>query len=176
MTKVLVFVVRFFFSSYSSFHTNTKITLTQECSLLIELKFGTCAGQPKASISPKFCEDLTKILVVINNYSHKQRSICWTGYRVNCLLDPPDNQCIARLNIRGVVLVVKNELSERHEVRSNLGKNCAIDFCVIEIHKFQSLSDKPYGGISLKLLWLSTIHRRELYLKENRIGSKFSEL
>jgi len=42
----------------------------------IELKFGTRAGQPKANISTKFCEDPTKILVVINDYLCKQRLIC----------------------------------------------------------------------------------------------------
>ena len=42
----------------------------------IGLKFGKHVGQPKANyISTKFCEDPTKILVVINNYSRKQGSI-----------------------------------------------------------------------------------------------------
>jgi len=42
----------------------------------IELKFGTRAGQSKVNISAKFCEVPTKIVVVINDYLRKQRSIC----------------------------------------------------------------------------------------------------
>ena len=36
----------------------------------------------------------------------------------------------------------------RDEARPNLDINCAIDFCVIEIRKFQLLSEKPPGEIS----------------------------
>ena len=36
---------------------------------LIELKFSTRAGQSKANLSTKCCEDPTKIYVVINDYS-----------------------------------------------------------------------------------------------------------
>ena len=54
--------------------------------------------------------------------------------------------------------------------------NCTIDFCIIENHEFQPQSDKPYGGISCKLLRLLNIHCGVLYLKEKRIGSMFSEL
>jgi len=43
---------------------------------LIGIKFGKRVGQPKANISTKFCENLTKILVVINDYLRKQRLIC----------------------------------------------------------------------------------------------------
>ena len=42
---------------------------------LIGLKFGKCAGQLKANMSTKFFEDPTKILVAINDYLRKQRSI-----------------------------------------------------------------------------------------------------
>ena len=37
----------------------------------IGLKFGKLVGQPKENIRTKFCEDLTKILVDINDYSRK---------------------------------------------------------------------------------------------------------
>jgi len=37
----------------------------------IELKFSKPVGQPKANIRTKFCKDLTKILVVINDYLRK---------------------------------------------------------------------------------------------------------
>ena len=43
---------------------------------LIELKFGARTRQSKANVSTEFCEDPTKILVVINDYSRKQKSIC----------------------------------------------------------------------------------------------------
>ena len=64
------FFFLFFFSNKHKIHSNSGMRT------LIELKFGTHAGQPKANISTKFCEDPTKIFVVINDYSHKQRSIC----------------------------------------------------------------------------------------------------
>ena len=60
----------FFLSHKHKNHSNSGMHTS------IELKFGTRAGQPKANISTKFCEDPTKILVVINDYSRKQRSIC----------------------------------------------------------------------------------------------------
>jgi len=70
---------------------------------LIKLKFGTHVGQPKVNINAKFCEDPTKILVVINDYSCKQRSICWPAYRINCWLDRSENRYVARFNIRRVL-------------------------------------------------------------------------
>ena len=66
----------------------------------IGLKFSERVGQPKAIISTKFCEDPTKILVVINDYSRKQRLICWPAYRVNRWLDWLENWYIAGFNIK----------------------------------------------------------------------------
>ena len=42
----------------------------------IKLKFGTHVGKPKAIINSKFGDDWTKILVVMNDHCHIQRSIC----------------------------------------------------------------------------------------------------
>ena len=45
---------------------------------MLRLEFGKRVGQPKANISTKFCEDPTKIIVVINNYSiNIDRCVDW---------------------------------------------------------------------------------------------------
>jgi len=75
-TKVSGFFLLFFF-----FFLHKHNILGMHAS--IGMKFGKHIGQPKAIISTKFCEDPTNILVAINNYSRKQRSICWLAYRLN---------------------------------------------------------------------------------------------
>ena len=140
----------FFFLFFFSYKHKNCCNL--EMCASIGLKFGRCVGQPKANISTKFCEDSTKSLVVINDHSHKQRSMCWLAYRVNRWLDRPEN------GIQGAFWWLKmNGVRGNRDMRLDptLVKNliCVIDFCVIE---FQPLSDEPSGGISWKLLWLST--------------------
>ena len=113
----------------------------------IQLKFGTLVGCPEAIIIINFGENPYKVLRVIIN--HLRKTIFRHAYRVNCWLDQPENQFVARFNIRGCLLVVRNEWGwrqQRYEAKLNLDKNCAIDFCVKENHELQPLSDKPHGG------------------------------
>ena len=122
----------------------------------IQLQFDTLVGHSMAIISTNFGENLYKMLRVIISHLHKTRTIFRHVYKVNCWLNQPENWYVARFNIRGYLLVVRNECSkrqQRYEARPNLGKNYAIDFCVIENYEFQPLSDKPHGRISWKLLW-----------------------
>jgi len=126
----------------------------------------------QGSTENQFCWVDSLLTYYDYNYNYnKQRLVCWPAYRVNHWLDQPENWYVASFNIRGVPFGVRNECSkrqQRYKAKPNLGKNCAINFCVIEIHEFQPLSDKPHGGISWKWLKLSTIHCRELYLKEKK--------
>ena len=86
-----------FFFFFSHKHKNHFISGIHT---LIQLKFGTRAEQLKEIISTKFCEDSTKMLVVINDYLRKQRLICWPGKPL--LGSTWKLVCITMFNIRGV--------------------------------------------------------------------------
>ena len=48
---------------------------------------------------------------VINDFTHKAKLNFCHAYRVNCFKEQAENQSVARLNIRGVLLVVRNRSS-----------------------------------------------------------------
>ena len=87
----------------------------------IGLKFGKHVGQPKVNISIKFCENPTKILVVINDYLHKQRSICSLAYRLNHHLKI--GMYLDSTTSEGSHLVVRNEWSKRQQRYVNQLRN-----------------------------------------------------
>ena len=65
----------------------------------IQLKFGAPVGPPEAIIRIDFGENPCNILRIIIDHLHKAKII----YRVNHLLDQPENRYVARYNIREVL-------------------------------------------------------------------------
>ena len=98
MTKVSVLCLVYFLISLS-FRTNHEIGSNSQAPTLIHLKL----GHPEEIISINFGENPCKILRVIIDHLHKTKTIFRHAYRVNYLLDQPENWCIARFNIREVI-------------------------------------------------------------------------
>ena len=74
-----------------------KITRTRKCTPI-----GLKSGHPEAIIYTNLSENSYKILRVIIDYLHETRIIFRHAYRVYRWLDQPENQHVARFNIRGV--------------------------------------------------------------------------
>ena len=53
---------------------------------------------------------------------YKAKSNFCRTYRVNCFEEQAENQYVAKLNIRGVLLVVRNRLSKRQQLNPTLVK------------------------------------------------------
>ena len=68
----------------------------------IRLKFMALVGHPEVIISTNFGENVCKTLKVIIDYLLKTKTVFRHAYRVNRWLDQPENQYVARFNIRGV--------------------------------------------------------------------------
>ena len=90
------------------------------------------------------------------------------AYRVNHQLEQAENWFAARLKLEGkcllVITVQKNRASIIIMKQTNLGKNCAINFCMLKNQEFPPPSGRTQKGMSWKLLWWWIIHYRELLL------------
>ena len=101
--------ISFFFSS--SFCTLCKNRHNSCVRASILLKFGTPIGGLKANTSIDLWVNLINIEGVVGDFMHKLKSNFCQAYRVNRFEEQAENWYVARSNIRGVPLVVRNQLS-----------------------------------------------------------------